>query len=124
MSRFVCIIAMALALVACEKKASQSRPAPPPPPSVSADGTRTIPINVNDAGYDPDKITAKPGEKLELEFTRRSKSACGEQIKVAGGPVIDLPLDKPVKIAVTAPASGQLAFACGMDMMTGVIVVN
>jgi plastocyanin domain-containing protein len=124
MSRFIWIVAMALALGACEKKASATRPAPPAPPSVSADGTRVIPINVNDAGYDPDKITAKPGEKLELEFTRRSKGACGEQIKVAGGPVIDLPLDQPVKIAVTAPASGQLGFACGMDMMTGVIVVN
>lgn len=124
MSRFVCILAMALALGACEKKSSASKPAPPAPPSVSADGTRVIPINVNDAGYDPDKITAKPGEKLELEFTRRTKSACGEQVKVAGGPVIDLPLEKPVKIAVTAPASGQLSFVCGMDMMTGIIVVN
>lgn len=123
MFRYVIIAALALALGACEKKAA-SRPAPPAPPSVSADGTRTIPINVNDAGYDPGQITATPGEKLELEFTRRSKGVCGEQVKVDGGPVIDLPLDKPVKIAVTAPASGKLGFACGMDMMTGVIVVN
>ncbi len=124
MIRFVSIAAMVLALVACEKKTSGSKAPPPAPPSVSADGTRTIPINVNDEGYDPSKITAKAGEKLELEFTRRSKGVCGEQIKVADGPVIDLPLDKPVKIAVTAPASGEVRFACGMDMMTGVIVVN
>jgi plastocyanin domain-containing protein len=124
MIRFVSVVAMVLALGACEKKSGPAAAPAPAPPSVSADGTRTIPINVNDEGYDPSKISAKAGEKLELEFTRRSKGACAEQVKVAGGPVIDLPLDKPVKIAVTAPASGEVRFACGMDMMTGVIVVN
>ena len=68
--------------------------------------------------------SAKSGEKLELVFRRRTKSECGAQVKVADGPVTDLPIDQPVKIAVTAPPSGQLAFACGMDMMTGVVVVN
>lgn len=124
MIRFLSIVALTLALGACEKKNSATKPAPPAPPSVSADGTRVIPINVNDAGYDPSKISARPGEKLELEITRRSKSACGEQIKVGDGPLVDLPVDKAVKIAVTAPASGEVRFACGMDMMTGVIVVN
>ena len=91
---------------------------------MQSDGTRSIPINVNDQGFDPDKITAKPGEKLELVFTRRTKAECGAQVKVANGPVTDLPIDQPVKIAITAPPSGQLGFACGMDMMTGVVVVN
>ena len=124
MIRYLSIAAMVLALGACEKKAGATKPAPPAAPSVSADGTRTIPINVNDEGYDPSKISARPGEKLELEFTRRSKSACSEQVKIADGAPVSLPVDKPVKIAVTAPASGEIRFACGMDMMTGVIVVN
>ncbi|MBZ0235414.1 MAG: cupredoxin domain-containing protein [Deltaproteobacteria bacterium] len=118
-------IAVALALVGCEKKADKPA-APPPPaaPTVAADGTRSIPINVNDEGFDPAKITAKPGEKLELVFTRRTKSACGAQVKVADGPVKELAIGEPVTIAITAPPSGQIAFACGMDMMTGVVVVN
>ena len=119
------VITLALALTGCEKKAAdKSKAAPPAAPTVQADGTRSIPINVNDEGFDPSKITAKPGEKLELVFTRRTKSTCGSQVKVADGPLTDLPIDKPVTIAVTAPPSGQLAFACGMDMMTGVVVVN
>jgi plastocyanin domain-containing protein len=122
--RLVWIVATMIALAGCEKKAATNKPAPPAPPSVAADGTRSIPINVNDEGYDPSQIKAKAGEKLELVFTRKSKSACGEQVKVADGPVINLPLDQPVKIAVTAPPSGEVRFACGMDMMTGVIVVN
>lgn len=125
MSKVVWIAALVLALTGCEKKAAGTKATPAPaPPSVSADGTRSIPINVNDEGYDPSKITAKPGEKLELVFTRHSKAACGAQVKVADGPATDLPLGQPVKIAVTAPPSGEVRFQCGMDMMTGVIVVN
>ncbi len=123
----LCAITVALALAGCEKNADKKRGAPPPPPAaptVATDGTRSIPINVNDEGYDPAKIAAKPGEKLELVFTRLSKSACAEQVKVNDGPVTELPLEVPVKIAVTAPPSGEVRFACGMDMMTGVIVVN
>lgn len=124
-SRIVCILlaALALAPAACDK-AKTNKPAPPAAATVRPDGTRSIPINVNDEGYDPSKITAKPGEKLELVFTRRSKGACGEQVKVADGPVIDLPLEQPVTIPVTAPPSGQVKFACGMDMMKGTILVN
>lgn len=121
-------ISLVLALAGCEKKSTGDKgkaSAPPPAtPTVQADGTRSIPINVNDQGFDPDKITAKPGEKLELVFTRRTKAECGSQVKVADGPLTDLPIDQPVKIAITAPPSGQLGFACGMDMMTGVVVVN
>jgi len=125
MSKVVWSAAVMLALVACEKKAAGTKAAPPPAAAtVAADGTRSIPINVNDAGYDPSKITAKPGEKLELVFTRLTKSECGSQVKVANGPVTDLPIGQPVKIALTAPPSGEVSFVCGMDMMTGVIVVN
>jgi plastocyanin domain-containing protein len=124
MRKLVWIVAAVMALAACDKKDGAKSSPPPAPPSVSADGTRVIPINVNDAGYDPAKITAKAGEKLELEFTRRTPTECGSQVKVAGGAAVDLPVGKPVKIAVTAPASGELSFVCGMDMMTGVIVVN
>ena len=120
------ILTVALALAGCEKKGGEAKAKAPPPaaPTVQSDGTRSIPVNVNDEGFDPARITAKPGEKLELVFTRRTKSECGAQVKVADGPVTDLPIDQPVKIAITAPPSGQLGFACGMDMMTGVVVVN
>jgi plastocyanin domain-containing protein len=127
MKQLLIAVAATLALAACEKKSSSpAKGSAPPPaaPTVASDGTRSIPINVNDSGYDPARITAKPGEKLELVFTRRTKSECGSQVKVADGPLTDLPLDQPVKVAITAPPSGQLSFVCGMDMMTGVVVVN
>lgn len=92
--------------------------------TVGADGVRRISIEAGKAGYDPETITAKPGEKLILVFTRTVEGECLSQVKVGDGPVTDLPMNQPVEIAVTAPESGKLEFACGMDMQTGVIAVN
>lgn len=118
-------LTVALALAGCEKPSIDKGRAMPPPaaPAVATD-RRSIPVTVTDAGFDPARITATPGEKLELAFTRRTKSECGAQVKVGDGPVTDLPIDQPVKIAITAPPSGELGFACGMDMMSGVIIVH
>ncbi|HVV82413.1 MAG TPA: cupredoxin domain-containing protein [Kofleriaceae bacterium] len=123
MSKLVAAAAVVLALGACEKKSNKSQAAPPAP-TVAADGTRSVPIYVKKAGYQPDKISAKPGEKLKLVFTRVEDTECGSQVKVADGALVDLPLNKPVEIAVTAPPSGQLDFICGMGMMTGVVLVE
>ena len=125
-SKLAIVAAVVLGLAACEKKGSKTTEAPPSPPAatVSADGTRSVPIFVRKAGYQPDKVTARPGEKLELVFTRVEDTECGAQVKVADGAVVDLPMNKPVPIKVTVPASGTVGFACGMDMMTGVVVVD
>ena len=109
---------------ACEKKKDGPAASKPAPESVAADGTRVIPIVVNDDGYDPSKIRAKAGQKLELVFTRKAKGACSEQVKIGDGAPVTLPVGEPVKIAVNVPASGEVKFACGMDMLTGVIVVE
>jgi plastocyanin domain-containing protein len=34
-----------------------------------------------------------------------------------------LPLETPIEVRVNAPASGELAFACPMNMYCGAIVV-
>jgi plastocyanin domain-containing protein len=91
---------------------------------VGPDGVRRIAIEAGLGGYKPGRIDAKPGEKLVLVFTRTAEGECLSQVKVAGGEVQELPMNQPVEIAVTAPDTGDLRFACGMDMVTGVIAVN
>ena len=121
------VVALALcAVVACKKAESTKKntAAPVTAGTVAPDGTRAIPVAVKKVGYEPDAITAKPGEKLKLVFTRVEDTECGAQVKVADGKLFDLPLGQPVEIPLTAPASGKVEFICGMDMMTGVIVVD
>ncbi len=88
------------------------------------DGLRTISVQATADGYSPAKIAGKPNEKLMLVFTRTVDSSCMAQLKTPSGNVVDLPLNQPVKVAVTVPASGEVGFACGMDMYQGVVVAQ
>jgi plastocyanin domain-containing protein len=112
--------------IGCKKDGDKqaAKPAPPAEVKVGADGVRSISIEAGKDGYVPDKIPGKPGEKLKLVFTRTVDSECLAQVKVAGGTAVDLPMNKPVELSVTVPTTGQLTFACGMDMFTGVIVAD
>jgi len=129
------LAAAALGTTACSKK-QDAAPAGPAPVGAapttagaagaapSADGVRRVPIDVVEAGYSPDRITGKPGEKLNLVFTRKVDGHCYEELKPPGGPVVALPKGKPVEIPVTVPQDGEVKFACGMGMLEGVIVAD
>jgi plastocyanin domain-containing protein len=121
------LVLVAAALAGCKSEApatSTQTTAGLTTGTVSPDGVRRVAIEANQNGYVPARIEAKPGEKLVLVFTRTIDGECLEKVKVAGGEAVELPKGTPVEVAVTAPASGEIKFACGMDMFTGVIVAN
>lgn len=115
-----------ISLSACSKGKEEAKPGPATltTGTVGADGVRAVPIQVRMEGYAPDRIPGKPGEKLKLVFTRKVDGACFEQLKTPDGKLVDLPKDKPVEIAVTVPEQGEVKFACGMDMLSGVVVAE
>ena len=119
---------LALALVACSKKADNKPAAPPPAPvtagTTGSDGLRHVAVEANKEGYTPDKIAGKPGEKLVLVFTRTVDAECLSQVKTPDGKLVDLPLNKPVEVALTGPQSGELTFSCGMDMFHGTVIAQ
>ncbi len=115
-----------LAFVAC-KKAGDEKPADQKaaqPAAAKVDGPRVIAIEAGKEGYVPDKISAKPNEKLNLVFTRTVDAECLAQVKTPDGVLHDLPMNKPVEVAFTMPKEGKVTFACGMDMFTGTIVAD
>ena len=76
-------------------------------------------------GYEPQRIDVEGGKPVVLRFTRTTTDTCGEAVIVAGDPVAHmLPVNRPVDVKVTPPKSGELAFACGMGMMHGTLVVR
>ena len=113
-------------LGACDK--GEAKPAPKPAaaavPTAGSDGLRHVAIEANKDGYTPAKIAGKPGEKLVLTFTRTADSSCISQLKAPDGSTVDLPMNKPVDVAVTVPQTGEVGFACGMDMFHGVVVAT
>ncbi|MEO8700430.1 MAG: cupredoxin domain-containing protein [Kofleriaceae bacterium] len=119
---------LVLILSAGCKKADDAPKAPAVAPvtagTVAADGVRTIPIAVTAKGYDPDRIAGKPNEKLKLVFTRTGGGECTSELKTPDGKLVPLPMNTAVDVPVTVPKDGEVKFACGMDMFTGVIVAE
>ena len=87
-------------------------------------GVRTVNMEVTEDGYVPAKIKANKGEKLRLVVTRTTDRTCAKEIVIQeAGIDAPLPLDQAVTVEVTPKKSGELKYACGMDMVTGVIFV-
>jgi len=87
-------------------------------------GVRTVNMEVTEDGYVPAKIKALKGEKLRLVITRKTDRTCAKEIVIKEhGINKPLPLGKTVTVELTPKASGELKYACGMDMISGVIFV-
>jgi plastocyanin domain-containing protein len=118
---------VALGLVAAS--ASCSKPSDAKPETAGAaepalEGRR-VDITVGPEGYSPSTVDAKVGESLVLRFTRKTKSSCLEQVVFPDLKITkELPLDKPVEIAVKADKAGKIPFQCGMAMVFGKVNVT
>ena len=82
-------------------------------------------ILVNEQGFEPPKITLRAGTPARLTFVRITDKTCGT---VVAFPSLNvkrpLPLNEPVTIEFTPEKAGEIAFACGMNMLRGVIIVE
>lgn len=92
--------------------------------AVAPAARRRVAVEAGPRGFVPDRIAARPGEALVLVVTRTEESDCLSQLAVGGAAPVALPMNSPVEIVVTAPSSGTLTFACGMNMFRGAIVVE
>jgi plastocyanin domain-containing protein len=89
---------------------------------------RHIDIAITKHGFDPDRITVAKDQAVELAFTRKTDATCAKQItlELGDGTKVskDLPLDHAVVVPVTFHKAGELHYACSMDMVRGVVVVQ
>jgi plastocyanin domain-containing protein len=86
---------------------------------------QAIEISVTGDGFVPANIQVKKGQPVKLIVTRKTERTCATEIVIKDmGINQPLPLNKPVVVQFTPVKSGQLRYACGMDMISGVIVVQ
>jgi plastocyanin domain-containing protein len=86
---------------------------------------RRIPVTVTPRGFEPDTIAVKPGEHVVLVVTRTTERTCARAFTIPERKVHeDLPLNRAVEIRFTAGKAGLVRFACGMDMVSGALVVE
>jgi plastocyanin domain-containing protein len=98
--------------------------AKPPPVQAASGGPPVKEVAVTLKGFEPARIEVAGGQPVVLRFTRKVEDTCADAVDVQGDPVRHmLPLGRPVDIRVTAPPSGEVAFACPMKMYRGVVIV-
>jgi thiol-disulfide isomerase/thioredoxin len=87
-----------------------------------------VAITVTDSGYTPAHVTIPRGQPVVLVFTRKSEMTCAVDVHftLPDGTKIDrrLPLGQAVEIPIRADRAGDIPYACGMDMVHGVISVQ
>lgn len=117
------VLPLAVLVVACQRETP--RPAAQRPSTVTAPANGRVEVAVDDQGYHPSTVRAPAGSPLTLVFRRADALNCGEKLRFPSlGIERDLPVGQSVEVAVTTPASGALAFTCGMNMYRGSVVVQ
>ena len=82
-------------------------------------------VNVSMIGFDPATIDAKAGQPIKLAFYRPNAQNCASEVMFpALGIKKELPPGQTTVVEVTPPTTGPLAFACGMNMLKGKLIVR
>lgn len=82
-------------------------------------------IEVKDGIYTPSHIKCALNKPIVLNFIRRDQSPCSEMLLI---PELELSatltINKPKKIEITFPKTGEFEFHCQMKMYRGVLKVE
>lgn len=86
---------------------------------------QVVELQVTEKGFEPSTVDVNPGIPVVLKITRKTDATCATTIKIPTKKIKqDLPLNKTVSIEVGKLGKGEIRFACGMDMITGIIHVR
>ena len=86
---------------------------------------QTAGIAVTENGFEPEKVRLRAGVPARLTFVRTTDKTCRTEVVFPSLNIKRaLPLNEPVVIEFTPAQAGDIAFACGMDMLHGTIVVR
>jgi plastocyanin len=82
-------------------------------------------IVVTEQGFEPAKVSLQAGSPARLTFVRTTDTTCATEVIFPSLKIKRaLPLNEPVLIEFTPAKAGEIAFACGMNMLKGLVVVQ
>ena len=98
------------------------------PMSDSRPGARQVQevrVTVTEGSFEPRRIPLRAGAPARITFTRTSDKTCATAVVFASLNIRrELPLNVPVAIEFTPDKAGDIAFACGLNMLRGTVVVQ
>lgn len=90
--------------------------------SAAASSARIV---VTEQGFEPAKVALRADGPARLTFVRTTEKTCATEVVF---PALNirraLPLNQPVTIEFTPTTTGEVAFACGMNMLKGAVVLT
>jgi RND family efflux transporter MFP subunit len=100
-------------------------------PDAAPSSTQVAPVAqeakvlVTETGYEPAKLTVRAGQPARITFVRTTDKTCGTEVVFPSLHIRrPLPLNEPVVVEFTPRDSGEIGFACGMNMLKGTVVVQ
>ena len=91
----------------------------------STEAAQTAKVFVNEQGFEPARVMLRAGTPARITFVRTTDKTCGTEVVFPSLNIKRaLPLNEPVVIEFTPAESGDIAFACGMNMLHGTVVVR
>jgi cobalt-zinc-cadmium efflux system membrane fusion protein len=95
------------------------------PSAVRATDTSAARVTVSEKGFEPARITSRAGAPVRLTFVRTTDATCATEVVVPSLNIKRaLPLNQLVDIEFTTEKPGDIAFACGMGMFSGTLLVQ
>lgn len=89
------------------------------------DAQQALRVTVSEQGFEPARLMLRVGVPSRVTFVRTTDATCATEIAI---PALNikraLPLNQPVEVDFTPEKPGDIAFACGMGMLSGSFVVQ
>jgi plastocyanin domain-containing protein len=82
-------------------------------------------VIVGEQGFDPASVTLRAQIPARVTFLRTTDKTCATEVVLPSLNIKKaLPLNQPVVVEFTPAKTGEIAFACGMNMLRGSVVVR
>ena len=95
------------------------------PPSRVTGPEQRITIKVTSKGFEPAIGRARAGSPIILVVTRTTDRTCATELVIRDRKIRrSLPLNRAVEIRLALEKPGRLRIACGMDMVSGTLIVQ
>ena len=84
-----------------------------------------IKITVSKNGYEPSEIKVEKDKPVKIAFYRADSQNCGGEVVFPKLNIRQrLPVGETVLVEFTPTDSGEISFACGMNMLKGKVLVQ
>lgn len=119
------VVATGLALAAVHLREGEAKARPAKGSAAKARGAQVVELTVTADGFVPAEVKASVGRPLKLLVTRKVQRTCASDIVIkAYGIHRPLPLNQTVTVSFTPTKPGRIRYACAMDMIAGVVLVE